>query len=211
MSLIEGLMREIDEKPQLAALLAEKLGVFIQARMLEEQKRLREDFNRMLERIARIEEEQRSMKESIEEMRREQRKMKEAFDSFRESMIYGLGQLGKFAGVTFEGFVRMLLTKELQELGVIKRDKELTKAVIRGEEIDLFCEDPLIVGEVTAHAESAEEVNKLMRKSLVVEEEYKRISKKILVILTAPREVADEIRRICAESGIEVVIGKSVD
>jgi hypothetical protein len=51
------------------------------------------------------------------------------------------------------------------------------------------------VGEVTAYAESAEEMVKLLRKAEVAKARYSREPRKILVALTVRREAARELRR----------------
>ncbi|MCS7104904.1 MAG: hypothetical protein NZ954_04990 [Thermofilaceae archaeon] len=175
-----------------------------QVRIAQEQAKLREDFNRMLERIAKIEDEQAELREG-------QARLMRLYEDIRGAMFYGFSQLSKFAGVTFEDFVRDLLTKQYVDAGFLPYGRELKKVEIEGEEINIFCEEPLLVGEVTAHAESVDEASKLLRKVDVVEKKFgKPVSRKILIVLTAPKRVADELRRLCRENGIEFFIGKTL-
>jgi chromosome segregation ATPase len=89
--------------------------------------------------------------------------LEERVDSLASAMIAGFAEISKFAGITFEEFVRKFLTASLKKLGQIPQGAELTRTLIDGEEVNIFLEDPLIVGEVTAHAETAQEVQKLAR------------------------------------------------
>ncbi|RDD53139.1 MAG: hypothetical protein BA066_06010 [Candidatus Korarchaeota archaeon NZ13-K] len=186
----------------------EKLWIEVR-RHSEAIERLREDFNKMLDRIARIEEDQLEFRREQLKLRRSVRRLEKLHKELRGEMYYGFSQLSKFAGVTFEEFVRTLLTQRFRESGIIPQDRELRAEVIDGEEIDLFCEEPLIVGEVTAHAESAEELYKLLRKVEAAEKAHEReAERKILIVLTAPRQVAREIERLCEEHDVELVIGR---
>ena len=164
----------------------------------EEQKKLREDFNEMLATIRELQGQQRSLERGMDRM----------YERLSASIIYAFGELSKFAGMTFEEFVRRFLTDRMVRAGEIPEGSELRRAVVDGEEIDLFSEEPLIVGEVTAHAESAAEVDKLLRKASKVREVYGREPRKILVVETARKEVAKELRKRAKEKGIELVIGK---
>jgi purine-nucleoside phosphorylase len=82
---------------------------------------------------------------------------------------------------------------------------------VDGEEVNIFLEDPLIVGEVTAYADSVDEIMKLLRKAELVKSKYSREPRKMMmIILTAKRDVAKEIERIAEERGVKLVIGKVV-
>jgi hypothetical protein len=130
--------------------------------------------------------------------------------SLEGAMLRGFADLSKFAGITFEEFVRGFLTEALRSSGEIPEGAELKRAVIDGEEINIFLEDPLIVGEVTASAESVGEITKLLRKAELAKARYSKEPKKIMIALTAKRDVAREIERIAEESGVRLVIGRVV-
>ena len=116
-----------------------------------------------------------------------------------------------FAGVAFERFLQRFLTKQLRAQGVLPAGKRITMSSVGGEEVDLFCDEPLLVGEVTAHAETQEEVDKLLKKVRRVEEVYgKPVQIKMLIALTAERKIARRLRKRCEEEGINLVLGRTV-
>ncbi|MBS7634894.1 hypothetical protein KEJ34_05295 [Candidatus Bathyarchaeota archaeon] len=170
----------------------------------EEQIRLREDFNRMLEVIKQLQEGQIRMEKRVYSLEKR-------FNSLEAAMISGFGELSKFAGLTFEEFVRKFLTAGMRKSGDIPEYAELVRGFVNGEEINLFLEEPLIVGEATSYAETADEILKLLRKVEVARAKYFREPRKILVILSAKREASEEIRKIAEEKSIEVIIGKIID
>ncbi|MEM0018014.1 MAG: hypothetical protein QW418_05450 [Candidatus Korarchaeum sp.] len=246
MTLIKRLLEELEEHPELAKKLAEKLAAYTisvqmdrlvkqMGRMAEEQTKiwqeiralkeeqtkiwqeiraLKEEQTKIWQEIRALKEEQTKMREDfnkilaeIKEIKMTQDKLKEGLSKLSESMMYGFSQLSKFAGVTFEQFVRILLTNLFRRFGEIPEDAELKRATIDGEEVDIFLEDPLIVGEVTAHAES-DEIEKLLRKAKRAEEIYGRRARLILIAETSRSDVARELRRRAEEEGVELVIGK---
>jgi hypothetical protein len=170
----------------------------------EEQARLREDFNKMLEVI-------RDLKEGQIRLERRADSMERKIKSLESAMVSGFGELSKFAGLTFEEFVRKFLTSRLRSSGDIPEHAELRRAMVDGEEINIFLEEPLIVGEATGYAESTEEIFKLLKKARIVGEKYSREPRKFLVILAARENAVKEMRRIAEENGVELIVGRIVE
>ncbi|MFQ1020967.1 hypothetical protein [Tardisphaera saccharovorans] len=190
----------------------------------EEQVKLREDFNKMAE-------EQKSMREEMMQLREEQVKLREDFnkmlgelqelhtaqkrtdqklDKMFSGMIKGFGELSKFAGISFEEFARHFMDAYLREAGVIPKGKSLKSVVIDSEEIDMYCDSPPIVGEVTASATSDEDAFKLLRKAQLVKAKLGAEPLKYLIVLTATRDAYKKIQKVCKENGIELIIGSVV-
>ncbi len=176
----------------------------------EEQARLREDFKALSEEQARLREDFNEMLKTVKGLQESYIRIDQRIDSLYGAMIYGFWQMSKFAGVTFEEFIRNFLTERLRKAGEIPKNAKLKKAIINGEEINIFLKSPLIVGEVTAHAETIEEIDKLMKKTKIVERKYKGKARKILIVLTATKEAAKEIMEKAKKEGIEAIIGKTI-
>jgi hypothetical protein len=127
------------------------------------------------------------------------------------TLFYGFEQFGRVFGVDFKAFVRSVLTNVMRDNGELPKDKEITNITIDGEEIDIFCDDPLIVGEVTSYADSIDEVSKLVKKVKLVRDRFNKEPKHVLLIITnIKRDVYDDMLREAESNGIEVIIGKRV-
>jgi len=179
--------------------------------ILAQIKEIRESQSRLENRVNSLDNRVDSLEKRVGSLDKRVGSLEERVDSLASAMITGFAELSKFAGITFEEFVRKFLTASLQKSGQIPRGVELTRKVIDGEEIDIFLEDPLIVGEVTAHADTPQEVDKLLKKAELAKTTYAKEPRKILVILTAKREVAQEIQRKAKEKNIELIIGRIID
>ena len=228
MSLVEELVRELEHNPEKARKLLEKiielypeLSLSLQMRELVEQMRtLAEEQTKIWQSIEELKREQTKLREDFNEMlatikdmqiqqRRLERRMDRIYEGLSASIMYAFGELSRFAGMTFEEFVRRFLTDRMKRAGEIPKDKELRSIVIEGEEIDLFLEDPLIVGEVTAHAKSAEEeMEKLLRKVKRIRELYGKEPRKLLIVETASKVVSRKLEDLAEEEGVELIIGR---
>ncbi|MCS7113221.1 MAG: hypothetical protein NZ955_04595 [Candidatus Bathyarchaeota archaeon] len=174
----------------------------------EEIAKLRED---MLEGFKIFDSRVSSLESAVSSLDSRVSSLESSISSLEKAMISGFGELGRFAGLTFEEFVRKFLTERLRGSGEIPIDAELRRSVVDGEEIDIFLEDPLIVGEATGYAESIDEITKLLRKAEIVKAKYLKEPRKILVVLSAKSEAARGMMRIAEEKGVELVIGKIVE
>jgi len=180
-----------------------------QAKIWEEIKALREGQNKLWEEVKAMRENQEKLWQGVRDLKEGQRRLEEGLEKVWGALFYGFSQFCKSAGVMFEEFVRALLTDLFRKHGEIPEGAELKRAVIDGEEVDIFLEDPLIVGEVTARAEP-DELEKLLRKARRAEEIYGRRARRILIVETADATVARELRRRAREEGVELVIGREV-
>ncbi len=119
----------------------------------------------------------------------------------------------KALGVTLEEFARSFLRGLLEARGVSKEKLKLQSKTLRidGEEvqINIFNEDPLIIGEVTSLAESPEEAEKVAKRIRVVEKAYgRRPQYAFLIAQTIARRAYKGIMEVAEKEGIEVIYGR---
>lgn len=124
-----------------------------------------------------------------------------------------LMDIRKALGVTLEEFARSFLRGLLEARGVPKEKLKLQSKTLRieGEEvqINIFNEDPLIIGEVTSLAESPEEAEKVVKRIRAVEKVYgRRPQYAFLIAQTIARRAYREIMEVAEKEGIEVIYGR---
>jgi predicted nuclease with TOPRIM domain len=193
----------------------------------------------ILKRLDRLEENQEKLWEEVKALREEQRKLWEGqnklwegqnklwegqsklWEEYRRLRDYvkaGFRELGRVLGITFEAHAASFLEVLLEELGYPDARVEKKYLVSDGEvvEINMFCERPLVVGEVTTHVATKDgaraEIEKLLSRVRLVEERYgRRVMLAVLVVSTATPEAHEELRRLATEHGIRLVFGREIE
>jgi len=186
--------------------------------LAEEQAALREDFNKMLSRMESPAEEQTRLRQDFKDIMNRieniyflHKELRESVSRLWGAVIRGFEQMRRVAGLSLEELMRVSLSAALRNSGDIPPEAELRREVVGGEEINLFLEDPLIVGEVASYADSVEELEKLERKAEAVMRAYGRPPRmKILVVAVAPRDVARDLRSEARTRGVWLLLGKEV-
>ena len=189
-----------------------------QERLWEEVKALRENQEKLWEEVKALREGQGKLWEEVralregqgrlwDEVRRVWRYVKMGFEGIREAL-----------GVSFEEYVASFVRFMLYELGYPEAKVEARKHVVyegRLVELNVFSEEPLIVGEATLTIKSVEEAEKEVKKlGERVNIASKLYSKKplltILAVGNAPEEVIDHLKELTSKQGIKLIIGREL-
>lgn len=182
-----------------------------QNRLWEEIRSLREDQKRLWENQNKLWENQGRLWEEVKALRLEQERM-------RKYMIAGFRELSRTLGAAFEDHAAAFLEIMLEEMGYVGARVGKRYFVHEGEvkEVNIFCEDPLIVGEVTVSIKSLDEVEgeigKIMERARMVEEKYGK--KPLLTILCVARvtpDVSEALRSLAERHGIKLILGKEIE
>ena len=215
----EGILREIQKIWSEVKALRED-----QRRLWEEVKALREgqertwgEIRKLWEEVRGLREDQRRLWEGQQRLWEEVRELRRGQERLWRYVKAGFNELRRALGVAFEDYARSFVEFMLGEAGYPEARVERRIFVKRGEpvEVNIFCEDPLVVGEATTFIKSAEEarreVEKLVERVELVQEELGR--KPILTVLAvarAPPEAAKALERIAAEHGIRIILGREI-
>jgi hypothetical protein len=107
----------------------------------------------------------------------------------------------------------------LEDKGYSKEKVNIRKTTIIHDnkivEIDIFNEDPLIVGEVTTYLDTVEqakeEINKILYDKEVVERKFKRkVEMKILAVANVPSNVLEELKKLTKDNEITFIFGREL-
>ncbi|MEM1950267.1 MAG: hypothetical protein QXY50_07400 [Candidatus Caldarchaeum sp.] len=155
--------------------------------------------------------------EEVKSLREGQNKLWESHFRLERYVRSGFEGLRKALHITFEDYSRSFTQLLLDELGYGWREVVRKVFVSEGRpvEVDIFCEDPLVVGEATSVVESWEnaqrELADLLMKVELVSGIYQR--KPVFVLLCVGKmsgDVAERLRTECVENDVRLVLGSEI-
>ena len=200
-----------------------------QKRIWENIEKLWENQNRLWENQNKLWEEIKGIKEDIKILHEGQNKLWEEVKYLRENqekiwrevrgLKIGLDALGKAVGRTLEDYTIAYIRLLLEEKGYQKEKINLRKETIiynkEKIEINIFNEEPLVVGEVKTYVENIEDakncIEKLIEKIKIVEKVYnKKVELSIFSIANVPQNVLNILKELTEKYGIRFIYGKEL-
>jgi uncharacterized protein YoxC len=188
-----------------------------QNKLWEEVKALREGQEKLWDGQNKLWEGQNRLWEEVKALREGQEKLWASHRRLENYMRSAFGELRTALGVTYEMHAAAYLTMMLYEMGYEKAEVVSKSFVEDGEivEVDLFNEEPLVVGEVTLAVkdvgDAEREVEKVMRRVGLVERVFgRRVFMAILSVANLYPEAADTLKSLAARNGIRLILGREI-
>jgi hypothetical protein len=159
-------------------------------------------------------------REDKEKFRENQNKRDREENKLRKEIEYlsaEIKNLAKALGVTYEDYATSFVKIMLEDKGYQREKINVRKTIVVHDnkivEINIFNEDPLVVGEVTTYLDNVEEarreVNKVIEDEKVAEEKFKgKVEYKVLAVANAPLNVIEELKKLTKENNIIFIFGR---
>jgi hypothetical protein len=147
----------------------------------------------------------------------ENEKRWEAQFSFNRWVRSALTEIRDALGGGFEYFAARVVEAVLRERGVECSVRvNVTLPVDGFKEVDLFCPEPLVVGEVSVAVRSVAEAEGLLEQLRRAAEAGEKLTKrrpylKVLAVEFAPRDVAEYLKVRCEGEGVYLILGRDYD
>jgi len=131
-----------------------------------------------------------------------------------------LKSFGRAVGRTLEDYTIAFVEIILEERGYPREKIKLGRRKIAHEEgeeeINIFNEDPLVVGEVTTYIESEEkamdEVGKVVRRADLAQRRFgRKVEYAFLAVGNVPKDVLEKLREEARRNNIELVFGRAIE
>jgi len=171
-----------------------------------EVKGLREDQEKLWIEVRGLRENQEKLWIEVKELREDQRRLRVSFESF-----------GRALGVTFEDYTASFVKLMLEDMGYPDAEVGRKPLLFNGEiyEINIFCGEPLTVGEVTLYIrdldEARRELEKLQKRIEVAEKVTgKKATLKIFAVANTPKEILEYLKTEAKKQNIKLVYGREL-
>jgi len=200
-----------------------------QVRLWENQNKLWEGQNRLWEEVRLLREEQNKLWEGQNKLLENQNKLWEGQNRLWEEVKSIRGEMkaisaelksfGRAVGRTLEDYTMAFVEVILEERGYPKEKIRLGRRRIeheKEEEINIFNEDPLVVGEVTTCIESGEkaveEIGKVVRRINLVQRMFRRkVEYAFLAVGNVSKEALERLKEEAERNGIELIFGRTIE
>jgi len=178
-------------------------------RLREGQQRLWEGQNKLWEEVKLLREGQNRLWEEVKSIRNEMKGMRAEVKSF-----------GRAVGRTLEDYTMAFVEIILEEKGYAKDKIRLRREKIihekEEEEINIFNEDPLVVGEVTTCVESEEkavdEISKVVKRINLAQKKLgRKVEYAFLAIGNVSKEALEKLEEEAKRNGIDLILGRIIE
>ncbi|MDJ0271971.1 MAG: hypothetical protein NYU05_00005, partial [Aigarchaeota archaeon] len=178
---------------------------------------LREGQEKLWENQNRLWEGQNKLWEEVKNMRDSLNRLWESHFRLEKYVRTGFEGLRKALHITFEDYSRSFTQLLLEEMGYGWREVDRKILVSDGEpvEVDIFCEEPLVVGEVTSLLERWEDVerelDRLEKRVELASRVYGRKPEMVLLCVgRVSEDIAPSLRRAASTKGVRLVLGGEI-
>lgn len=178
-------------------------------------------FEAIVEELKSMGEELKSLREDHNELRgdfnnfvREEAKRWEEADRKFKWLMNALAEVRGSLGGAFEYYTANAVKALLSERGIACDVRVNVALPIDGfKEVDVFCHDPLVVGEATVSLRTIEEAERDLAKLLSNTEAAEKLTRrkaylKILAVESAPTDVVEHLRKRAKELGVYLMTGR---
>ena len=191
-------------------------------RIWEEVKSLREGQEKLWENQDRLWKSQEKLWREVKSLREGQEKLWENQEKLWREVKYlrvEVSSFGRAVGRTLEDYSAAFIEMVLRERGYPEERIDVGRKVLvcdgKTVEVNVFNEDPLVVGEVTTYLgtveEALREVRKVLERVELAEKIYGRKALiKVLSVANAPADVVETLREQARKHGITLIVGKEV-
>ena len=119
-------------------------------------------------------------------------------------------------GIRLENTIRRYLEHYLRDIGLLPEEKKLTSKFFEHEgeriEINIFCDEPLVLGEVTTFLHGLDEFNAIIEKFEIVERIIGKTAKlKIVFIGGVNEEIYEKVVEVANKHDVKIIVGEIVE